>query len=431
MAADTLASLERTYLEAFFRRLQHSMDACTEESTPLALILIQIQHLNRIYSAEGFSHAEQLMRACERAIAERGRAVDWVARVAEDRVAMVLPRLLNKGHAVLAANKLERLFEEQFPANGREYRLAVAMGIAHWQDQSAEQLLQQAEMAVSVARRSAQPYQVYDPQQFGQVSVNWNIEEELADAIERNELELYYQPKLALAEGRPFSAEALIRWNSPKRGLVQPDAFIPVVESRESWIREMTYWALNAALREVAEWPERWGALSVAVNIPANIIYDDELVDVVAETLHLWRRSPACLTLEITESAVMKQPKDGLDVLERFKAMGVKIAIDDFGTGYSSLTYFKTIPATELKIDKSFIANLCTDPVDRHIVRQIIELSHGFNIQVVAEGVESREGLALLRKMGCDAVQGYYLSEPLPHARFIEWLRDFTPEQLG
>ena len=431
MSAETLATEEHHQLTDFFRRLQATMDDCVAEQAPLSLILIYIQNLNRIYTSEGFSPAERLMRTCEQAIADHGRPVDWVGRVTEGRIAMVLPRLLNEGHAVLAANKLARIFEDAFPANGHEYRLTTSMGIVHWQGQGPEALLQQAEMALSVARKSGELYRVYDEAQFGKVAAAWDIEVELSEAIERGELELYYQPKVALAEGRPFSAEALVRWNSPKRGLVQPDTFIPVAESRESVIREMTYWALNAALREVAEWPDEWGPLSVAVNIPANIIYDDELVDVVAETLRLWKREPRDLTLEITESAVMKQPKDGLNVLDRFKAMGVKIAIDDFGTGYSSLAYFKSIPASELKIDKSFVAQICNDKADRHIVRQVIELSHGFDIRVVAEGVEDQASLQLLRELGCDFVQGYYVSEPLPQAAFIQWLRDFDPQRYG
>jgi EAL domain-containing protein (putative c-di-GMP-specific phosphodiesterase class I) len=211
-----------------------------------------------------------------------------------------------------------------------------------------------------------------------------------------------------------------MRWNSSSRGLVSPDVFIPLAE-RTGQIRKLTIWALNTALRQANEWRYDGGRLSVSVNLPGALATQRELPDLVENALRLWGNEKTQLVLEITERSLMDR-EQGFDALRQIRALGVKIAIDDFGTGYSCLAYFKDIPADELKIDKSFVAEMLTDQASADITSLIIDLAHRFKLSVSAEGVEDEATLAALKTIGCDVAQGYLFAKPMTCDAFQKWL---------
>jgi len=185
---------------------------------------------------------------------------------------------------------------------------------------------------------------------------------------------------------------------------------------------DLTKFVINFALRQLTKWPQQYGEMGVAVNIPANIIHHQMMHDIIADAISIWGINPACLTLEITESAVIVDQESSFRNLQSLRDTGVRISIDDFGTGYSSLQYFKHIPADELKIDKSFVMPMAYDTDNLNIINLIIQLAHSFNIQVVAEGVEDEKSLQLLEKLGCDYAQGYHILRPVPNDDFVAWL---------
>ncbi|HEY9135941.1 MAG TPA: EAL domain-containing protein, partial [Pseudomonadales bacterium] len=250
-------------------------------------------------------------------------------------------------------------------------------------------------------------------------------EGELHDALTKNTMELFYQPKVDLRSGKPTHAEALVRWTSPSSGPISPLIFVPIIE-QIGRMEDLTKWAVNTALRQLKEWPSLWGDLSVAVNVCPSLVDDPELLSFVSNAITIWDVDPSRLTLEITEGSIIQDPESSFSNLSNIKNKGVKISIDDFGTGYSSLAYFKNIPANELKIDKSFVFHMLENEGDKHITHVISDLAHKFNLSVVAEGVETKEILYALIDAHCDYAQGFYFSKPLPQGQFIEWLNKYN-----
>jgi EAL domain-containing protein (putative c-di-GMP-specific phosphodiesterase class I) len=232
---------------------------------------------------------------------------------------------------------------------------------------------------------------------------------------------MHYQPKVSCNDLRPVGAEALMRWYSRSRGEVLPEVFIPVAE-RTGQIKPMTIWALNTALRAASEWEQNLGCLSVAVNIPAELVTQHDLPDLVENALKLWGNKQIQLVLEITERSLVTSPEHSFKILSAVRELGVKVSIDDFGTGYSCLAYFRDIPVDELKIDKSFVSGLLNDVACADIANLIIDLAHKFGLSVVAEGVEDEATLRLLQQRKCDVAQGFLFAPALHRDEFEKWL---------
>jgi len=245
----------------------------------------------------------------------------------------------------------------------------------------------------------------------------------LRQAIAGDELELYYQPKIDIATARVVHAEALVRWNHPKHGVMRPDEFIPLAE-QSGKIGLITKWVIRKAIAQCAAWRSDGLDLTVAVNLSALDLFDSELPTFISGLLSDAALPPDKLVLEITESAVMKDAVRAQKILDDLKRRGLCLAIDDFGTGYSSLAHLKRLPVDELKIDKSFVLNLTESASDDLvIVRSTIELGHNMGLVVIAEGVETAESWRILKRLGCDMAQGYYMSPPLPVGAIGDWFR--------
>jgi EAL domain-containing protein (putative c-di-GMP-specific phosphodiesterase class I) len=244
---------------------------------------------------------------------------------------------------------------------------------------------------------------------------------ELREALTSDQLVLYFQPKVCLKTDCVDGVEALVRWQHPARGLIAPNTFIPLAE-HTGLIRPLTAWVLDRALAQCREWRAAGLDLRVAVNISARSLHDPSLVPAITAALAVWDVPADRLEIELTESALMEDPDRGAEVLIQLHGMGVRIAIDDFGTGYSSLTYLQRLPVDELKIDKSFVQNMASNEGDVFIVRSVADLGHSLGLKIVAEGVEDERSLRLLSVMGCDLVQGYHLSRPLPAPDLRSWM---------
>ncbi len=297
--------------------------------------------------------------------------------------------------------------------------MGVALAPEHGTD--LEDLIARADVAMYAAKEERSTWAVYDPDLDEHTPERLTMLAELRDGMGRGELVLHYQPKCSARSGEVLGVEALVRWLHPVRGLLRPDDFIPIAENT-GMISLLTLTVLDTALHDVRRLLDRGRRLGVAVNLSVRHLTDLELPGQVAACLERQGVPPELLTLEVTESTIMNDPARAVAVLSGLRALGVRIAVDDYGTGYSSLAYLKRLDLDELKIDKSFIMGMTDDENDAVIVRSTIELGHNLGLQLVAEGVEDPATWSRLLPLGCDIVQGYHISRPLPHETLVVWL---------
>jgi EAL domain-containing protein (putative c-di-GMP-specific phosphodiesterase class I) len=297
--------------------------------------------------------------------------------------------------------------------------VGLSLALSHTDD--ADTLLRRADVAMYVAKRSGTEWAAYAPEQEHNTPDTLALIVELRHAIEAGELVLYYQPQVEMSTDRVIAVEALARWPHPRRGMVPPDTFIPLAE-HTGLMRPLSKWVLQAAIAQAHAWQLQGIDLPVAINLSALNLQDSTLPETVGALLREHGLSADRLQVEVTESAVMLDRAGAVAVLARLRALGVRVSVDDFGTGHSSLAYLKDLPVDEVKIDKAFVQHLATDARDRAIARAIIGLAHELGLLVVAEGVENRGTWDVLRRAGCDVIQGYFVSRPLSAADLEVWL---------
>jgi len=326
---------------------------------------------------------------------------------------------IDTARRIIAALEAPILFE------GQPLDVGTSIGIAHFPEHGsdAQTLVRNADIAMYVAKRNRAGFAVYDSRYDTSQQEHLSLLGELRRAVERNELRLHYQPKVSLHSSNVSAVEALLRWEHPTRGLVPPCLFVPFAE-HTGYIKLLTRWVLREAVRQCGEWLREGLRLTVSVNISARDLMNRDLPDIVSALLAEHRVAPGLLCLEITESGFMEDPAHAQKVLDRLSELGVKLSIDDYGTGYSSLSYIMRLPVQELKIDRSFIASMASDPEIATIVRSTIDLGHNLNLKVVAEGVEDLSAWNMLRVLGCDDAQGYFMSKPLPPHALAQWIRE-------
>jgi EAL domain-containing protein (putative c-di-GMP-specific phosphodiesterase class I) len=304
-----------------------------------------------------------------------------------------------------------------------EIGASIGIAVAPEHGEEGETLLRRVDLAMQAAKRAGESPVVYstacDPYDPHRLVVLG----ELRRAIENDHLVLHYQPKVDLKDGRVLGAEALVRWRHPKQGLVSPDRFIGLAE-QGGLIKALTGWVLDRAVTDCRAWERDGRTLSVAVNLSARNLQDAQLADYITQLLASHGLPADRLELELTESAVLADPRRAAETLERLDQSGVALAIDDFGTGYSSLAYLRKLPVSQLKIDKSFVMAMVRNHEDSMIVRSTSDLGHNLGLQVVAEGVEDKPTWDMLGEFGCDAAQGYYMARPMPGPELSAWLRE-------
>jgi predicted signal transduction protein with EAL and GGDEF domain len=405
-----------------------SLASRVQEPRALGLLLVQITNYDRVTAVFGPRAAHELAVAVAERLQRVAKPTDRIARVTDAKFVVVVDPARTQGVLVLAANRVVESLGAPIRVGDANVNALPKVGIALAPAPADASLwLQHAEAALLSAAADAVAYAFFTPALGGRAADSLGLELELDNAIKRNELEVYYQPKVSAATLEPCGAEALLRWTSATRGRVSPDVFIPLAD-QPGLIEPLTAFVLNTALRQSRAWPARWEPLAVAVNVTPRVIEGGELNGLVGSALSLWDAAPQRLFVEITEGAIMRNPQASFAVLRELREQGVRISIDDFGTGYSSLAYFKNIPADELKIDKSFVMKMLHDDGDRKIVRAIVELAKSFGLKVTAEGVEDAATALALAELGCDTLQGYHYSPPLPNGKFVAWLEDYRVE---
>jgi EAL domain-containing protein (putative c-di-GMP-specific phosphodiesterase class I) len=321
-----------------------------------------------------------------------------------------------KEHLICALERAAEAFHAHpFNLANALYRVAARVGVAWFPDdgEDAEILVKHAEAALKKAKAGGDRYLLYSKNMTALVSSKLTLENQLRQALENNEFVLHYQPKFHLESGNLIGAEALLRWNDPRTGLVPPGQFIPLLE-QSGLIYGVGRWALRHAMDDYARWRDiGLTAVRIAVNVsPVQLRHRDFLAE-IAQIIDIHRQAPVALELEITESVVMDNVKHSMASLQAIRALGVPIAIDDFGTGFSSLSYLSKLPVDSLKIDRSFVLDMTKGPQGLALISTIINLAHSLDLKVVAEGVETQEQSRLLRLLRCDEVQGFLFGKPV------------------
>ena len=396
------------------------------------MLVVYVHEVERLCASAGSVNAGRMLDELRNRLSQVSRPGDYFARLGERKFVCVLSNLRNEGHALLAANKVLHAGSEPISAGGQHANPRLSVGIAMYPGHARhpEALMQCAEIALLEAWKTSKPSVVYTARKTDELVAGWDLETQLANALEQGDLVMNYQPKLSLPKLEVVGVEALMRWNRPESGNVPPEIFIDVAEMTGQ-IDPLTRFAFHRALRQLGEWPKSLGAIGVAVNVTPSIACNPELVDVIRNAAGLWSVDFKRLTVEVTENALMVDRERSHRVLTEIRELGARVSIDDFGTGYSSLSYLKQIPADELKIDKSFVMNMLNDEGDCKIVEQVIALGRAFDLEVVAEGVENAEVAARLAEMGCGYAQGFHYAHPLPPQQFPAWYQEWRRSRNG
>jgi len=398
-------------------RIDQAIVKARREGNKVAVVFVDLDHFKLINDSLGHHVGDRLLLEVAARLATCVRSHDSVARQGGDEFVLVLTEQHGDTETLAIISRLLEVVSQPWMNDGQEFGLSCSVGISCYpQDgDDPDTLLRCADAAMYKAKASGRStYHFYTPELNDAISERLELENSLRHALERDEFRVHYQPRIDTSSGRIVGAEALIRWDCPGKGLIPPDSFISIAEET-GLIVPIGQWILQEACRQNSAW-QRAGLppISVSVNLSPIQFRHAGLVKSVAIALQQANLDPAYLELELTESFVMHDAERINVAMQSLKSLGVDISVDDFGTGYSSLSYLKRFPVDRLKVDKSFVRDIDTDPDDAAIVRAIITLGHALGLKVVAEGVETRAHLEFLQQHHCDELQGYYFSRPVP-----------------
>lgn len=412
---DTLTGLPNR--AAFFERLTQQLNSLRRENGNVALILIDLDRFRFVNDTLGRSAGDALLQALTSRLKTMIRNGDVVARVGADAFALSLAGNWHTEEIAYALEVRSRiLFDDPYQIGSEQIRVSASTGVAisPGDGNNAESLFVNAEAALRKAKMENTKLMFYSPELNVRVADTLRLETQLRGAIERNELHLWYQPKIELTSGKLTGFEALMRWHSRENGIVPPTRFIPLME-QTGLILDAGNWALSQVGRDCEGWVRKGLKVPrIAVNVSPLQLRTRNFLSVVIEAASNMEKAGSALDLEITESVVMENVDSIVPILQTIRGLGVEVAIDDFGTGYSSLAYIARLPIHALKIDRSFIVGMAASKESLSIVRSVVSLAHSLRLKVVAEGVEEEGQADLLRKLGCDQMQGYLVSPPVP-----------------
>ena len=428
---DALTGLPNRTL--FHERVERAVKSIRPDRS-VAVLLVDLDRFKEVNDTLGHDHGDELLKVVADRLSGALREGDTLARLGGDEFAVVLTDLPYRAAAAETAARLHDALRRPFGLRGIAVELDASVGVAlspeHGHDVTT--LIQRADVAMYDAKRTQARVSTYSTERDPYSPARLSLLGELRRAIENDELVLHYQPKVSVEGDRVTGVEALVRWQHPQHGLLQPDQFVPLAE-RTGTIAHLTHWVLDAALRQCAAWRLEYPELTVAVNLAAANVLDVGLPAMVSEQLAEHGLPGHALECEVSEHTVMSDPQRVCEVLAALRALGVRLSLDDFGTGQASLAYLKKLPLDEVKIDRAFVTSMADDDGDAVIVRSTIDLAHNLGLDVVAEGVESESVLEALVDLRCSSVQGFYLSRPLPAAELEAWLssRSTTPRTRG
>lgn len=408
-------------------RLQSTLLRSKVNKSPLVLIISDLNHFKEINDTLGHHIGDLVLQQAAERLYNTVRKTDTVARLGGDEFSILLPDTTIE-EAIQIAKNIAEIFKIPFVAEGHNLSVGISIGMAesptHGNDVNI--LVQRADVAMYDAKRGKKGYAVYDPEQDTHNISKLELMSELRESIDNQDIEVHYQCKQDIQSGKTIGAEALLRWHHPERGFIQPDDIIPLAE-QTGLIKPLTRLVLKQAIRQCAEWHSLGYKFSVSINISVHCLHGNMLTGSLREYLASYKLPAKYCILEITESDIMIDPIRAKNILTEIDSIGAHISIDDFGTGYSSLAYLKQLPVSEIKIDRSFVTEMDKDENDKVIIRTIIDLAHNLGLSVVAEGVESETALALLRTLGCNTAQGFYLGMPVDAKEFIGRINQGKP----
>jgi len=420
---DTLTGLPNR--SQFYASLTHSLAQAAEHQWAVAVLFMDIDRFKNVNDTLGHTIGDDLLRQFSSRLVDCLRVRDTIGRFGGDEFATIL--LLPEGaqHAVGVVDKIREAMRKPFDLQGHEVTVTVSIGISVFPDDAADAdtLIQYADTAMYRAKEAGRDaFRFFTAEMNAQSMARLDMENALRRAIDNEEFVLFFQPKVNIISGRISGAEALIRWRRPGHGMVSPALFIPLLEETGLIVR-VGNWVLDEACKKISEWgASSIGPVHLSVNVSGIQFFVGGLEEEVLKAIRKYDIAPDLLELELTESSLMSNAEETIAVLRNLKALGIQISIDDFGTGYSSLAYLKRFPIDKLKIDIAFVREVTSNPDDAAIVLAIISMAHSMKLDVIAEGVENDAQLAYLRRHGCDEMQGYYFSRPVPQEEFEQML---------
>ena len=419
---DTLTALPNRTL--FNETLNHAIAQATRHSRSLALFFLDLDRFKFVNDTLGHALGDRVLQEAARRLTAAVRSSDLVARLGGDEFVLLIEDFHNGEELAEIANKVLGAFAPSMVMDGQELGLSVSIGICTFPADGADgqALVSNADIAMYRAKEQGRNrFCFYAAEPNGLTHERLSLEAGLRHALDRDELDIFFQPKIEFPTNRVSGVEALIRWRHPQLGLLLPDKFIPLAEEI-GVIVPIGYWTLKRVCERARRWQELGMGLPVAVNLSASQFHEPDLVARLGAILRASGVAPQLIEVEITESMVMRDPERAAKVMQGLRAMGVRISIDDFGTGHSSLGYLKRFPIDRLKVDRSFVRDLPHNNDDVAITRAVIAMAHSLRMTVVAEGVEHQDQFDLLRDEGCDEFQGFFCAKPLEEDELLKFL---------
>jgi diguanylate cyclase (GGDEF)-like protein len=401
-------------------RLQYAVKQAHREKTSFAVLMVDLDNFKEVNDTLGHLVGDELLCQVAERLTSVLRETDTVGRLGGDEFALVLVNV-DAHSAMNVADKIHRALLQNFQVDGHTLAASGSIGVALFPDHGKEYttLLRRSDVAMYSAKRTNSKISLYDPENDRHSLQRLSLVTDLRLALEEHQLELHYQPIVELSAGRVVGVEALLRWNHPKYGPIAPTEFIPIAEN-SNLIKPLSDWVIRKAAADWHDWHTAGQELQVSINLSMINLLDPGLPEDIAQIREETQMPANAIKLEITESEIMSNPERVIKVMNHDHMSGIKYSVDDFGTGYSSLSYLKKLPVQEVKIDRSFVTSMAIDAEDASIVCAVVELAHSLGLNVVAEGVEDRDVMQQLIKLGCEYAQGYYFSRPLPADRLIE-----------
>jgi diguanylate cyclase (GGDEF)-like protein/PAS domain S-box-containing protein len=429
---DALTSLPNQSL--FKDRLKQAIALSSRSDQMQAVLLLNVDRFKTINDSLGYTAGDQMLQAIAQRLTSCVRESDTVARFGADEFAVLLMQLGRSHDAANTAKAIKQAVEQAFLIDGRELFITSSIGISVYPQDGRDTptLLKSAGVALQRAKEKGRgDYEFYTSGHTSDALKQLLLESQMRPGLERGEFVVEYQPQVDVKTFRLVGMEALVRWNHPALGMLQPSDFIQLAEDN-GMITQIGDWVLRTAFAQNKLWLDSgFSPMRLSVNVSARQFQQSAFIATICDVLKETNLDPALLELELTEGSIMKEPEKATDKLNKLRDLGIKIAIDDFGTGYSSLSYLKRFPIDTLKIDKTFVADVSTNEDDAAIAKAIVMLGHALDMSVIAEGVETPQQLEYLTSLGCDVIQGYLFSPPLSTESFtellMEQLRAITP----
>jgi diguanylate cyclase (GGDEF)-like protein/PAS domain S-box-containing protein len=425
---DNLTGLPNRVL--FYETLKKALSFAARKNCRVAVMFLDVDHFKNVNDTLGHATGDKLLAQIATRLVECVRLRDTVGRLGGDEFGLILTMDDDELGAVAVAESIRQALREPFYLAGNHVSVTASIGITMYPSDGLrpETLIKYADTAMYGAKQDGRDiFRFFKPQMNSDVRTRLKLEQSLRKAIDNEEFVLHYQPKVHLGSGRIVGLEALLRWERPGHGMVPPGLFIPLLEET-GLIGKVGTWVIGQACKQIAAWARSdIGPMRIAVNVSGRQFLDRELDDDIGTAILAHGIPPGALELELTESSLMANTERTVEALHKLKARGVQVSIDDFGTGYSCLAYLRQFPIDKLKIDIAFIRNVTTNHADAAMTETIIRMAHSLKMDVIAEGVETAEQLSYLVRQGCDQMQGYYFSRPLPVPELEPLLRDATP----